>query len=50
MPGTLHFKTKAGYDRWEAYGHMHHVFKDKDKPKIVIAGKPHAVMHSKTRR
>lgn len=48
MPGTLHFKSKEGYRKYEAYKHIHLAEKEGDKEyKIVIAGKPHKVKHSK---
>lgn len=58
--GTLHFKSKEGYRKWSAYGHMHtktgklvlakkgRVDLFKATPgiqKIIIGGKPHKVKH-----
>lgn len=43
---TLHFKTKAGYQKYVAYGNIHHVFKHRAPyEKIVIHGKVHHVNH-----
>ena len=42
----IHFKSKVGYRKWLAYGHMHvKGFGKKHREKIVIAGKPHKVKH-----
>lgn len=40
---TAHFKSVAAYDRWLAYGHIHHKFHGKEN--VVIAGKHHKVIH-----
>ncbi len=46
MGGKLHFKTKAGYKKWLAYGHIHGDFaKVKGNKEIYIAGKKHTVDH-----
>lgn len=45
-PSTLHFKTSKGYKKWLAYGHIHGDFERvPGSKKIVIAGKPHHVLH-----
>jgi len=44
---TVHFKSKAGYKRWVAYGHIHNKFKGGAGERVVIAGRPHRVRHSK---
>lgn len=44
MPHTLHFKTKKGYHKWLAFGHIHRVFKRRKGEKIVIRGRKHKVM------
>lgn len=46
MP-TEHFKSKAGYQRWNAYRHIHGIPAPNLK-KVVVAGKPHEVKHSKS--
>jgi hypothetical protein len=44
--GTLHFKSKTGYRKWLAAGHIHGYFaKTPGHQKIVIRGKPHKVKH-----
>jgi hypothetical protein len=43
---TVNFKSKAGYDRWLAYGHMHNVFNGPGET-IHIRGKLHRVKHEK---
>lgn len=46
--GTLHFKSKAGYKKYLAYGHIHKVFETTPgNQKIVIRGKPHKVKHKR---
>lgn len=44
---TLHFKSKAGYDRWLAYGHMHKLFDVPGNQNIMIRGKPIKVKHKR---
>jgi hypothetical protein len=44
---TLNFKSKGGYKKWLAYGHMHVPDFGKGKQRIKIAGKTHKVKHSK---
>ena len=45
---TKEFKTKAGYQKWLAYGHIHKVFeKTPGHQKIMIHGKTHPVIHIK---
>lgn len=46
MAGKLHFKTKAGYQKWLSYGHIHGDFANvKGNKEIYIAGKKHNVDH-----
>lgn len=45
MSGTLHFQSKQAYRKYLAYGHIHGVFTERVRPKIVIAGKVHHVEH-----
>lgn len=45
MAKTLHFKSKAGYNRWLAYGHMHVRGFGRGRKNIVIRGKRHRVKH-----
>jgi hypothetical protein len=45
----MHFKSKAGYGRWLAYGHMHGAFKGPGVD-VFIRGKKHKVHHGKRRR
>ena len=40
----LHFKTKEGYQKWEAYKHIHGI-EGADKGKIFIHGHLHKVRH-----
>lgn len=40
-----HFKSKAGYRKWLAYGHIHHVFHGRQK--VYIGGRLHKVKHRK---
>jgi hypothetical protein len=47
MRNTLHFKSKTGYHKWLAFGHMHGAFKVKGNQKIFIRGRPVIVKHSK---
>ena len=45
---ALHFKTKKGYMKWLAHGHISGVFeKTPGNQKIFIDGKPHKVKHKK---
>ena len=45
---TMHFKSKAAYKRWLAYGHIHGVFeKAKGSQKVIIKGKTHKVKHKR---
>jgi len=46
---TLHFKSKEAYRKWLAYNWIHNKRKMGKPPhkKVVIAGKPHKVEHSK---
>ncbi len=40
------FKSKQGYMKWLAYGHMHKVFEKTPGDQIIkIHGKPHKVKH-----
>ena len=43
MAKTLHFKSKAGYKKWLAHGHIHGLFHGKKR--IKIRGKTHRVKH-----
>lgn len=43
MEKTLHFKSKEAYQKWLAYGHIHHAFHGKKE--IVIHGHHHKVYH-----
>lgn len=60
MSRTLHFKSKEGYRKWLAYGHLRtkkglnvHAHKGRKSlfaatpgySKIIIKGKPHKVIH-----
>lgn len=41
------FKSKAGYKRWLAYGHIHKVFaRTPGNQMIKIKGKKHKVRHT----
>jgi len=44
---TRNFKSKAGYKRWLAYGHIHVKGFGKTPEKIKIRGKSHKVSHKK---
>lgn len=44
MP-TENFKSKAGYDRWNAYRHIHGIAAPHLK-EVCIQGKCHKVQHS----
>ena len=47
MPKSiLHFKSKAGYKKYLAFGNIHHVFHG-GKPIIYIHGKKHKVHHKR---
>ena len=42
----LHFKSKAGYKKWLAFGHMHGAFKKAPgHQRIMIRGRVHKVKH-----
>ena len=54
MPGkrkskTLHFKSKSGFKKYAAYGHIHGVMGKHRSgykyPKVKIRGKNHRVKH-----
>jgi hypothetical protein len=48
MAKTLHFKSKAGYGKWLAFGHMHGAFaRVPGDARTFIAGKPHKVKHKR---
>lgn len=49
MP-TRNFSSKAAYQRWLAYGHIHGVFHKKHHARIKIRGRPHKVKHKTKRR
>lgn len=45
---TIHFSTNKAYRKWNAYGHIHHVFKGKGPyPGIYIRGRKHRVKHTR---
>lgn len=45
---ALNFKTKEGYRKWTAHGHIHGEFKKAPgNQRITIGGKPHKVMHTR---
>jgi len=49
--GVRHFRSKAAYRKWLAYGHIHGHFKRKPGHQIVyIRGKRHRVKHRRKRR
>lgn len=42
----MKFKSKEGYRKWLAYGHIHGDFeRTPGHQKVTIAGKPHKVKH-----
>ena len=43
--GYIDFKTKEDYNKWLAYGHIHHVFKGKQP--VRVAGKVVKVKHGR---
>lgn len=43
---VLHFKSKEGYRKWNAYRFLHGVAKG-GRQKVIIAGHTHRVKHSK---
>ena len=45
MPKILRFKSKSGYMKYLAFGHLHGVFTEKVRPKIIISGHLHKVKH-----
>lgn len=45
--GTKHFKSKAGYMKWLAHGHIHEDFKVPGNQKVFIRGKLHKVKHKR---
>jgi hypothetical protein len=47
MKGVKHFKSKAGYHKWLAYGHMHGDFKVPGVQKVYIRGRLHKVLHGR---
>lgn len=47
MKGVKHFKTRKGYLKWLAYGHMHGSFKVKGNQKVFVGGKPIKVKHKR---
>lgn len=47
MKKEMHFKNKEGYNKWLAYGHIHHEFTEISQPKVFIHGKLHKVKHDK---
>ncbi len=45
---TRNFKSKADYEKWLAYGHMHRVFEETPGVlHIEIRGKSHKVNHKR---
>jgi hypothetical protein len=42
----MNFKSKSGYQKWLAYGHMHVPDFGKTPQKITIKGKTHKVAHT----
>jgi hypothetical protein len=43
----MDFKSKTGYQKWLAYGHMHGQFeKTPGSQQVTVGGKPHKVKHS----
>ena len=47
VKGIKYFKTKTGYMKWLAYGHMHGAFKVPGNQKVFIKGKLHKVKHKR---
>ncbi len=48
MTRTRHFHSKAAYERWLAYGHIHRLFeRTPGHQRVYIRGKRHRVKHSK---
>ena len=47
MSKTLHFKSKVGYHKWLAYGHMRGLFKVPGNKRIVIKGRLLKVKHKR---
>jgi len=45
MKGVKHFKSRAGYQKWLAYGHIHGHFKVPGVQRVYIRGKLHKVKH-----
>jgi hypothetical protein len=46
-PKAVNFKSKEGYRKWLAFGHIHKKFHGKQK--VTIRGKPHTVKHTAKR-
>ena len=46
---TLHFKSKSGFNKYAAFGHMHGIMGNRRKgykfPTVKIRGKTHKVKH-----
>jgi hypothetical protein len=45
ITGTKHFKSKAGYHKWLAAGHIHGYFKVPGVQRVYIGGKLHKIKH-----
>jgi len=43
--GTRHFKSRAGYHRWLAWGHMHGAFRVRGVQEVYINGRKIKVEH-----
>lgn len=44
--GTRNFKSKEAYQKYLAYGHIHHVFEETPgNQNVTIRGKRHRVKH-----
>lgn len=45
---TLHFRSKAAYRKWVAYGHIHKLFETTPgSQRPLIRGKAHRVKHAR---
>lgn len=47
VTGSLHFKNRAAYMRYLAYGHIHGAFRVPGVKRVYINGKLHRVKHGK---
>lgn len=51
MARTLHFKSKKAYDKWIAYGNIHHAFqKAPGESTVFLAGHLHRAKHKRKKR